>query len=372
MRRIGQAIAILILVAEAYVAHASATPAQKCAAAKLKATGKRAQCDFTCAAKAAGMGLPATDPACLSTCDAKFAAAFTKADLHGPCSGDAAVLGLRTDRFLGPLTRTTWGQSAWGNGCLEFLGGTQYLPCAATNLLFDNFNPLYFSLLLAGQYWEVGLPNGYFDGFDSAQALIAFFPQSGPPGPMNGSLVDNISGASGQFGGEVAALKLNVDFSDAGLLGIEPTAFGDLSLCGLTTDTDLNGMTVRQFLDVANTALGGGSTTDSISDLNALAVQINVSFYGGTPSAFANDHLVEGCCAGGPLTSCGSQCVDLTSDPNNCGSCGKRCNTSASDCNFCSGGTCAPHNLQNDPSNCGTCGHMCDIATQVCSAGVCQ
>jgi len=143
--------------------------------------------------------------------------------------------------------------------------------------------------------------------------------------------------------------------------------FGNLTLCGLTADTDLNGMTVRQFLDVVSTALGGGST-DSISDLNSLAQQLNASFSGGTPSTFALAHLVEGCCS---LTLCGSQCVDVENDPNNCGSCGHECNGSPSACNFCSGGACHAFNLQNDPSNCGTCGHVC-LATQVCSGGVCH
>jgi hypothetical protein len=216
----------------------------------------------------------------------------------------------------------------------------------------------------------VGLPNpGYFLQFDSAQALRDFFPQTGPPGPLNGSLADPTNSASGQFGGEVAALKLNIDFSDAGLLGIVAVPFGDLTLCGLTVDADLNGMSVRQFFDVVDTALGGGSTPDSIADLNALTAQLNASFAAGTPSTFAQDHLVEGGCCG--LTLCAAQCVDLQSDANNCGSCGKRCNVSPSDCNFCSTGMCHAFNLQNDPSNCGACGDVC-LVTQVCSGGVCQ
>jgi hypothetical protein len=71
--------------------------------------------------------------------------------------------------------------------------------------------------------------------------------------------------------------------------------FGDLTLCGLT-NTDLNGQSVRQFLNVANTALGGGTTTDSIADLNSLSADLDASFSGGTPSSWAQAHLVDGSC----------------------------------------------------------------------------
>jgi hypothetical protein len=62
------------------------------------------------------------------------------------------------------------------------------------------------------------------------------------------------------FGGNVLALQLDVDFSDAGVLGgTSGLAFGDLRMCNFTTLSALNGMTVRQYLALVNTLLGGGT-----------------------------------------------------------------------------------------------------------------
>src|ERR687893_1353134 len=66
---------------------------------------------------------------------------------------------------------------------------------------------------------------------------------------------------------------------------------------------------------------------------------------------------------------CNRTCVDLQSDPNNCGSCGNSCPEGVP----CTNGGCVvcvqpefPDNcngecvdLQSDPNNCGSCGHSC-------------
>jgi len=61
-------------------------------------------------------------------------------------------------------------------------------------------------------------------------------------------------------------------------------------------------------------------------------------------------------------TLCGSDCVDITSDPNNCGGCGIACNTDET----CSNGQCAgaqpPPTQGNEPPQ-GTCSHS------LCSSG---
>jgi hypothetical protein len=82
----------------------------------------------------------------------------------------------------------------------------------------------------------------------------------------------------------VLALQLNVDFSDAGfLLGTSGLHFGDLVLQNLTAANTgfaslpaLNGVTVRQFLADANTALGGGAPIHDLVTLDNLAAEINV------------------------------------------------------------------------------------------------
>lgn len=81
----------------------------------------------------------------------------------------------------------------------------------------------------------------------------------------------------------------------------------------------------------------------------------------GSPSCFLIDQLASS----SPTTcACGATpCVDLLSDPNNCGSCGNLCGSGAT----CCAGTCA--NLQSSPGNCGACGTVC--GSGVCNSGTC-
>src|SRR5205807_8044804 len=72
--------------------------------------------------------------------------------------------------------------------------------------------------------------------------------------------------------------------------------FGDLTVCGLSSDTDLNGQTVRQVLAIANTALGGGTTTDSISEDHTGTRLHYAHFVSATPSNCAQKHLENGSC----------------------------------------------------------------------------
>ena len=96
--------------------------------------------------------------------------------------------------------------------------------------------------------------------------------------------------------------------------------------------------------------------------------------------------LLAAACGGGgstgttcSKTQCGFECVDITTDPRNCGACAKpcaqgnvcvtgmcmvSCPMGLSQCN----GTCA--NLDNDPSNCGMCKTICPKGN-VCAAGKC-
>jgi hypothetical protein len=77
--------------------------AHKCAATKRKATGKKADAKLKCQAKPLPKG-GSVDPECLSKAEAKFAAAFTKADGKGGCTvtNDAAALEARADERRRP------------------------------------------------------------------------------------------------------------------------------------------------------------------------------------------------------------------------------------------------------------------------------
>jgi hypothetical protein len=84
---------------------------------------------------------------------------------------------------------------------------------------------------------------------------------------------------------------LNTDFSRAGLLpGTVP--FGDLTVCGVAGITN---MSVDAFLATANAVLGGGSGPP-VPVLAPVAVQLNAAFFEGSPTVWAQEHLVIGPC----------------------------------------------------------------------------
>jgi hypothetical protein len=93
-----------------------------------------------------------------------------------------------------------------------------------------------------------------------------------------------------------------------------------------------------------------------------------------------DDLSCAGACPAG-LTACDGRCVDLRSDPDNCGRCDNECEEYHGQ--VCSDGTCAAKcaptlanctgacvDEQNDPNNCGACGLVCGCG-QVCDGGFC-
>jgi O-glycosyl hydrolase len=107
----------------------------------------------------------------------------------------------------------------------------------------------------------------------------------------------------------------------------------------------------------------------------------------GAPTVDAGSTSVDGgspsdASAGCSGAMCGAQCVDLQTDPTNCGACGRAvCHTEV-----CTNGapSCAPgrtacgtpfgclgcKDLREDPANCGMCGRACSV-NEVCSQGEC-
>src|SRR3984957_3480307 len=99
----------------------------------------------------------------------------------------------------------TYDQSDWGDP-----------TNVAGMLLDDKFDAIYAS---ASGVFEIGSTTpGFFVVFTGAVDLVDFLPTSGLPGPLDANLVNPFTSPTGLFGGEAAALKLNLDFSNAGLL----------------------------------------------------------------------------------------------------------------------------------------------------------
>jgi hypothetical protein len=144
-------------------------------------------------------------------------------------------------------------------------------------LLWNNFATVYPSGIVVG--------GGFSMKFTSAAAISAYLPAGGAADSLNADLVDPTSSNSGVFGGQVLTLKINIDFSAAGLTANGP--LGALVLCNL-------GVTVNQVLADANTVLGGGalpSYVTSISELNDLVNNLNNAFDNCADTAWAEANL---------------------------------------------------------------------------------
>jgi hypothetical protein len=172
----------------------------------------------------------------------------------------------------------------------ESWGGTP-TPGNAAQLLVDQFVGLY------GGGVEVGVTGnaGFSMIFTGIAPVLNYLPSSGSPGSLNQDFIDPTSTLAGLFGGSVLALQFNVDFSDAGyLIGSAGIPLGDLVLWNLPFTPEFNELTVRQFLAIANTRLGGGPGSATYDALAALTEDLNSAFASGEPSAFAQDHLQVG------------------------------------------------------------------------------
>jgi len=150
---------------------------------------------------------------------------------------------------------------------------------------------------------EVGIPGilGTSALFTTVQASQTYLPASGSAGPLDNDYLDPHSTSSGTLGSYVLAMAFNVDFNDAGVLaGSAAIRFGDLTIVNLATAvvegvpedfSDLNGLSVRQFLAAANSCLGGGGCPHTYEGISIIARDLALAFDEGTPTQFAQAHL---------------------------------------------------------------------------------
>jgi len=83
------------------------------------------------------------------------------------------------------------------------------------------------------------------------------------------------------------------------------------------------------------------------------------------------DQSTQSCYSACPINSDAPQCVDLSSNADNCGECGIACGTGVNALlpKCCAGG-CV--NTDTDNFNCGACGNVCLPNVPVCTGGVCS
>ena len=177
------------------------------------------------------------------------------------CPPDVTILtnstSMNTNKYCS-FTQGGWGSPPNGNN-----PGT---------ILRNNFSAVYPSGIC-----EIGIPGsaGYSIKFKSSSAIQAFLPSGGRPGALNADWVNPLSSSAGVFGGQVLALKLNVDFGSF-FFGAAANSFGDLVIND--PSSPFSGRTVRSILALCNAAIGGSNTGYSYSSLSTIADTLNQSF----------------------------------------------------------------------------------------------
>ena len=157
--------------------------------------------------------------------------------------------------------------------------GFTYQITQLTTIPSSSSNPGTIRDLYFAEVFPSGLQVGgtYKITLTTAKAVEKFLPQGGTPKALDKNYVDPTSTKAGVFAGQVVALKLNVAFSDAGKIGSGSVKLGEL----IVNAGPLAGKTVYEVLTLANTALGGGTTPYSISQLNEAVTAINENFDNG-------------------------------------------------------------------------------------------
>jgi len=114
----------------------------------------------------------------------------------------------------------------------------------------------------------------------SSLAVKNFLPSGTTPRALNsGALIDPGQTYKNVLAGQLVALTLSIGFDvyDANF-GSNTLLLGSLEIRSGT----FAGITVSEFLQIANDAIGGGSTLYTFSQLNSVASSINENFDGGT------------------------------------------------------------------------------------------
>ena len=197
----------------------------------------------------------------------------------GHCSGG----------FFDPGDYCTFTQGGWGQDAANGNNVRSLLDAYFFSLVYSGLN----YVQVGGDAQDDNSPYGM--RFTSPGAVADYLPAGKTPAALTEDHVDPTSTESGNFGGQVLTLRLNVDFSEKNIPSTPKGPLGDLSLTGFSNALD--GQTIANILAAAEVTLGGGllpSPITTISELNDLIDNINNAFDGCTVvSDWAIEHLTE-------------------------------------------------------------------------------
>jgi hypothetical protein len=190
---------------------------------------------------------------------------------------------------------------SWRDGDLITLQGFQFSAILDDDSFSWIYSPSFGTLQLGAKSIVVG-QGGHEIFFSIPAAMVSYINSPhGPPGPLPGDRSDpDATGPEGVFGSDVLSLKLNIDYSDAGLRqGNSHVLFGDLTLCNISNLPSLQGTSVRHLFQIANSMLAGLPVTGgpyTYTDIDAAVASLNNSFSWGYASSFVEQHLMRGRC----------------------------------------------------------------------------
>ncbi|MFA7290073.1 MAG: SdrD B-like domain-containing protein, partial [Melioribacteraceae bacterium] len=155
---------------------------------------------------------------------------------------------------------TTYTQGGWGNK-----NGTP------GKIRDKNFSSVFPNDLIIGSTYKLTLT--------SSSKVKDFLPSGGTPGKFTENYKDVSSTNAGVFAGQMVALKLNLEFDKAGVIGTNSVDLGELQIA----KGPFSGKTVNQFYALAETAIGGGALNGfTYSEFSDAATAINENFDNGT------------------------------------------------------------------------------------------
>jgi hypothetical protein len=143
----------------------------------------------------------------------------------------------------------------------------------------------------AGVEIGVGGSIGRSMKFTAASAIESYLPAGGTASTLSSDLLDPTSSSAGVLGGQVLALRLNVDFGNASALPAADGSISGLILQG--TGTSLDGQTVAAVLAATELAIGGGGAPAdlTLAGLNEIVTRLNEAFDNCTVTEWAHAHL---------------------------------------------------------------------------------
>jgi hypothetical protein len=209
----------------------------------------------------------------------------------GPDSLDVTLF--RIVEIADPEALCTFNMNDWGSPCPDSHAGDSLsvLPGCIRDHYFLHAFPEGW-VRVGDQAGPDGAPF-FTAAWSSAGSVEAFLPAEKKPRVLRSDCVDPVRTHAGSLTGEALALRLNVEFSCAGIfervgLTSSPACYAAFTVpcfCDASKNSVFEGMTVQRFLALADSAVGGisgieGSHEFTLSEITSTASCLNQAFAG--------------------------------------------------------------------------------------------